>query len=383
MFVSVREVLKNPLFEHARILAGENGLNRKIRRISVFDCPYRPSLMESGILSEGDAFITCLEQFRYEQENILTYLEALVASRCAALFIVTDDMIRVLSADALAACERNDLPVVLIPEDHPYAAIIDMVNKYLAMDNLHTINALKLEKIMYGNVSASEKAEVLYSINPNMKQYLRVINVMGDFNSDIAMMEMHLFYLKQKNDIYVRSKNDMTFILSAESEKELRRHSDAAAARFGEFLDHPVAGYSRIYSRKDIGMALEEGRRALETAKTMKMTSQTYDPISVLQLLLSVRDTQEAHDFYHAYVEAVREKVSSESLRETLLTMEYFVAFSGNYAEVAAVMNQHENTIRYRVNKVKAALGMENDNIKFYETVAIAVKLRTLIHEPL
>ena len=236
---------------------------------------------------------------------------------------------------------------------------------------------------MYGNVSESEKEDVLYSINPNMKQYLRVINVMGDFNSDIAMMEMHLFYLKQKNDIYVRSKNDMTFILSAESEKELRRHSDAAAARFGEFLDHPVAGYSRIYSRKDIGMALEEGRRALETAKTMKMTSQTYDPISVLQLLLSVRDTQEAHDFYHAYVEAVREKVSSESLRETLLTMEYFVAFSGNYAEVAAVMNQHENTIRYRVNKVKAALGMENDNIKFYETVAIAVKLRTLIHEPL
>lgn len=383
MFVSISEVLKNPLFKQAKILAGKKGVSRKVKRISVFDCPYREALVESGILVEGDVFLTCLEQFRYEQENIYVYLDALIRSRCAALFVVTGDMLHVMTEEALKMCEENDLPVVLIPEDYPYAMIIDTVNKYIAMDNLNTINSLKLEKIMYGNLHSSEKMEVLYSINPNMKQYLRVINVAGEFTSDIALMELHIYYLNQKEDIYVRNKNFMTFILSADSEKELRAHSDVTAVRIGEFMDSPMVGYSRIYSRKDIGNALEEGKRALETAKTMNITRQAYNPLSVLQLLLSIRDTQEAHDFYQAYVNAIREKVSAENLRETLLTIENFVAYSGSFSETARIMNQHENTIRYRVNKVRAALGMEEDQVKFYETIAIAVKLRTMIREKL
>ncbi|MBR4862142.1 MAG: PucR family transcriptional regulator [Firmicutes bacterium] len=381
MFVSTGEILKNSIFLNSEILAGKNGLNRKVRRISVFDCPYREKLMESGILAEGDIFLTCLEQFRYETESILVYLDALIQSKCAALFVVTGDRLHVLNQDALQLCEAHDLPVILIPEDYPYAVIMDTVNKYIAMDNLNTLNSLKLEKIMYGNLLSGEKMEVLYSINPNLRQYLRVIQVAGEFTSDIAQMELYIHYLNQKDDIYVRNKNGMTFILSADSEKELRAHSDVTAVRIGEFLDRPIMGYSRIYSRKDIGNALEEGKRALETARTMHITRQSYDPLSVLQLLLSVRDTQEAHDFYKAYIHAVQEKVSAENLAEILLTVETFVACSGNYSKTAQKMNQHENTIRYRVNKVRSALDMEEDQIKFYETISAAAKLRTLLSE--
>ena len=105
--------------------------------------------------------------------------------------------------------------------------------------------------------------------------------------------------------------------------------------------------------------------------------------MSSLQLLLCVKDTPEAQDFYRSYVDAVAKKVSSENLKETLLTIENYVANSGSFVETAKVMNQHENTIRYRVNKVKSALAMEHDNIKFNETIAVAVKLRTIINESL
>ena len=383
MNVSMKVILKNTLFENARILAGKAGLERKVKRISVFDCPCSEALIQRNIINEGDAYITGLEQFKYEQENIYLYMDTLIAAKCAGVFVVTDEMIHVLKEDVLRRCEEADFPVVLIPEDHPYALIIDTVNKYIAIDNLNVINSLKLEKIMFGNVSSFEKMEVLYSINPDIGQYLRVINVEGEFTSNIAMMELHFYYMNQKNDIYVRNKNYITFILSESSERALKHHSDATAARFAEFIENPVVGYSRIYPRKDIGNALEEARRSLDTAKAMHMTSQTYDPISVLQLLLPVRDTQEAHDFYGAYVAAIQETVSADNLRETLRTMECFVANSGNFQITAAEMNQHENTIRYRVNKVKAALNMEDDAIKFHETLAIAVKLRTLIGEEL
>lgn len=383
MFVSLEEILKNTLFWDAKVLAGRNGLNRKINRVSVFDCAVSDQLIERKILAEGDLFITCLEQFKGETENIHIYIDTLIRAGCAGLLVVTDEMIYVLTPDVLDTCDQAGFPVILIPQDHPYALLIDTVNKYIAMDNINTMNSLKLEKIMLGNIRSSEKMEVLYSINPDIRQYIRVINVQGSFNSDIAQMEMHIYYLNQQKDIYVRMRNYMTLILSESNEKALRHHSDATTIRLKEFIEAPVIGYSRIYPRKDIGNALEEAKRALETAKAMDMTITAYDPMSVLQLLLAVRDTQEACDFYNAYVNAIAQKVSAESLSEMLLTMETFVAKQGNFQETAAVMRQHENTIRYRVNRVKAALNMEDDNVKFHETVAIAVKLRSLIGESL
>lgn len=383
MFVTLREILKNELFERAEILAGEGGLDRDARRISVFDCPCRDDLIERNILQKGDIFISCLDQFARNEENIEKFIDTLIAAESAGLIVVTEDMLYLLNDSLRRKCSRNGLPVVLVPEEIPYAAIIDTVNKYIAIDNLHALNMLKLEKIMYGNISTAEKMETLYSINSNIKQYIRVICVDGSFNSDIAKLELHMHYLNSQNDIYVKNRNSMFFILSDDDEKTLRNHSDAAAVRFSEFIDNPAAGYSRIGNRKDIEKALEEARRALETAKAMRISRQTYDPLSVLQLLLVVKDSREAADFYRKYVETIQEHVSAENLQETLKTMEVYVANSGSFQDTAKAMNQHENTIRYRVNKVKAALNMEDDNIRFHETAAIAVKLRTVLSEQL
>lgn len=383
MFVTLREILKNELFKNVRILAGSEGLSRKVRRVSVFDCPCSKDLLQRGILREGDVFITCLEQFRRDRQGIGEYIENLILSGSAGLLIVSEDMLQAVDSRVLEQCGQADFPLAVIPEEIPYAAIIDTVNKYIDIDNYNSLNMLKLEKILYGSVQPAEQMEILYSINPEICPWLQAVCVKGEFRSDIAQMELHTEFLKRREDIYVCGDRQRLFILSGENEKILKTRCKAMAARFPELFVKPVCGYSRIYNRRDIAKALEEAKRALETAKIMNMTSRTYDPLSSLQLLLTVRDSQEAQDFYHAYVEAISEKVSAENRREFLLTMEAFVANSGSYGETARAMNQHENTIRYRLNRVKSALKMEEDNVRFYETLAIAVKLRTLINEDL
>lgn len=383
MYISLKEILKNEMFKDVLVVAGANGLERKVQRVSVFDCPCNRRILESDIIKEGDLFISCLEQFKYDENNIYEFINVMLKANCSGLFIVSEDCIEAITEKAVKICNENNFPVLLTKEEIPYAAIMDAVNKYIAVDNLNVINTLKLEKILYGNELANEKMEILYSINPDVRQFLRVIDVDGEFNSDIAQVELHTEYLNRSSDIFVRGKNHMVFILSDDEVKKLKHHTDATTVKFAEFLENPIMGYSRIYNRKDVAKALEEARRSLETAKTMKINTQTYDPLSVMQLLLALKDTQEAHDFYYAYVEAIKKNVSAEAVKETLITMETFVANSGNYSETAKLLSQHENTIRYRVNKVKSALNMEKDNVKFNETVAVAVKLRTLINERL
>ena len=59
-----------------------------------------------------------------------------------------------------------------------------------------------------------------------------------------------------------------------------------------------------------------------------------------------MKDTQEAEDYYDAYLEALRTKITEENLPEMILTVENYVANSGDFKLTAEMMNQHVNTIR-------------------------------------
>lgn len=385
MHIAIRDILRNEIFSNAEILGGKRGLNREVKQISVFDCPCVPDIIEKKTLNKGDLFITCLEQFRDDDEGkeIRFYFQCLIQSGCAGLLIVTEDRTDLLTGEILELCEKSQFPVIVIPEDYPYALIINTVNGYLSFDTFNTINQLKLEKIMYENISDTEKAEVLYSIKPTVKKQVMAIFVCGKFNSDIAKLELQNYYMSRENHIFVRTEGGMRILLSEEEEHRLNDTLNTCIVRIREFMDDPVIGYSRVFPRKHAGKALEEAKHALETAEAMHMTVKTYDALSSIQLLMAVKDSQEAEDYYDEYLEALRRKIAPENLREMILTIENYVANSGNFKLTAKQMNQHENTIRYRVNRVKCALDMESDTIKFNETIALAAKLRLLLNRKL
>lgn len=381
MYISFEHILRNSLFEQATILAGEKGLSRKVNRISVFDCPWSTDLQERGLLKKGDVFISGLAQFDSGDEDIRQYIDTLIKGGSAGLFIVTGDMLHVLTDDIIQKCNKHNYPLILIPTEIPYADIITTFNQYIVLDDLNALNMMKIDKIMNSNISQVEKMDILYSMNSQFESYIRVIDVAGQINSDVAKTTLHMKCLQMNQDLCVMGKDKTIFIISNNDEKALRHHTDSVSSQLGGYFDNPIFGYSSIVPKRNITKALEEAKQAKEMARAMKMTQQVYDPMSSLQLLLTLKDTQEAADFYKAYVKKIKKEVSAEYLPDILLTMEYFVANSGNYSETAKDMHAHENTIRYRVNQVKKALGMENDNIKFHETVAMAVKLRILLNK--
>ena len=62
MSISFVEILEDDIFAGAEVIAGEGGLRRDIRRVSVFDCPYHEDMMEEGVLQEGYLLLSCLDQ---------------------------------------------------------------------------------------------------------------------------------------------------------------------------------------------------------------------------------------------------------------------------------------------------------------------------------
>ena len=56
MYITVRSILKEPVFEDAKVLSGKQFLENKVSRVSVFDCPFTPSVLEAGIIEVRRSF---------------------------------------------------------------------------------------------------------------------------------------------------------------------------------------------------------------------------------------------------------------------------------------------------------------------------------------
>ena len=63
---------------------------------------------------------------------------------------------------------------------------------------------------------------------------------------------------------------------------------------------------------------------------------------------------------------------SSSNLFETMLC---FVENEMDYKKTCQTMFVHENTIRYRINKIKALIPYGKSDMDFYETISVAVKI--------
>lgn len=380
MGISVYELLTDELFSGTQVMAGREGLSRVIQSVSVFDCPYHEDILNSGIISDGDVFLSCLEQFQPDSESLVDFLNFLNSHGCAGLFIAPTGKLSVIDDRIKRLCNEKNFPVLLLGRSVPYSAIMKRINRYLSMGTANTTNSLKLEQLKLGRLSKAEQMDILRELIPGIADHVRTVYVQGIFYSKIAALDMQRKYLSMGEDLLVMGKQ-IVFLLSAAREKDLKNKSDAVCADLKNYFSSFHVGFSRIYPIDEAARTLTEGEKALQTAVAMHISQQTYEPMRSLHLLLALHNSQEAQDFYHAYVEAIADHVSKEGLPEMLRTVEAFVANAGDYGRTAQQMGQHINTVRYRLNRVKSALGMEEDQVRFYETIALAAQLRTLLQE--
>ena len=64
---------------------------------------------------------------------------------------------------------------------------------------------------------------------------------------------------------------------------------------------------------------------------------------------------------------------------ELIETISVYLALNGNIVQTAAQMNTHVNTIRFRINKARALLGLEDEPYAFIERLGVALKGRRLL----
>lgn len=366
MNITWTDVLTYSGLKDAKVVAGINGLNRQIRFISVYDCvqldDFNPD--ESGVL-----YITTFGQFKESPDRILPWVKYLNEQKVSGLCTISDAA-EELSQEVINYCNDNAFPIISVDTNLPYAEIIDNVSSLLHFNNLHIVNEKRIEKIIYNKLSEEEIMEEVRGINLNFKDRIVILAVAGSFESHIYMKRMNSLFREHRENAYVQFQEKHFFILSNEADAGLDKKAASTLSLIKPLFVNPQIGVSKKYDLADLGKAISNAQRALYIAQISSNDYVAYDDFSDLALLYPFRDSEEVRAFYRKF-KSLLEADDASGKMQFAECIRGYVRTKGNWAEVARLLFQSESTIRYRLNRVKAVLGLENDTIKFHELISI------------
>ena len=379
---TVANLLSKSMFSDFRIVSGKSGLNNKVTSAGFLEWEQDNQITKS--FAKGEFVLTTLTSIKDDPAAIDRSLKLLINNRVSAIAI-KDIYYKDLPDDIKAYSNEHGVPIMFFTDI--YVDEILYVIKNETLNRLYTsFNEIVLDTLISNdNLDDLEKENLLRKINPFFHSASMICVYISNKTdtSSISQESLDLYnnvLLEGSLDIpetiddtefiysFVAYKRGIVMIATANTTAAdtLDKFKQAVIAAFtnNSTLSDTYIGISRfITGVSNIGTMLIDAIFAntsgiLDNRKVAEISTAPFD-----HMIFKDRYLLEPNFYYEEMLEKLSESTSQRSpLLETLITL---VVCDGNIDMAAQKMFQHKNTIRYRLNKLKAAFAADND-MEFY-----------------
>ena len=375
MGITVRDVLKLEIFKNSKVLAGHKGLDRVINRVSVFDCPIQID-RDKIVLKEGDFFISNFFPFKDDEDYALYSLNFINSCGCSC-FCITNEYLDSFTEKLISAWDDINLPIVTIDYTTSYGDIMNAIMSLILERQRDTIMEMKISALLENNLPLNEIHSTLNYINYYFLKYVTAIYCCSsdlDYKFDKNLIDL---LSKNRSNICIPYKKGLLILITYNdtNKSELSKTINFYINQLKENVLNYIVGVSDnnipiVECKNAVNQALLSSRSYhLATNSVVSYTS-----LGIYSVLITFKDFQEVKELYLSIIGPIlnHDKDNRTSLLPTLIS---FVDSDGDFKKVSKELFQHENTIRYRIFKIRSILNMEKSQIEFFEKVSIGVKL--------
>jgi len=247
-------------------------------------------------------------------------------------------------------------------------------------DKSETIFEMKLEKILEYEASKDLVISVANEIIKNFKAYYAAFYIKLD-NFDTTRKQILISNIKNIRDIEpVIYKNGIFLLVTFDKISSLDMYYSQILPVFSNFVPGHHVGISNVFTEVEyFNDCLKQAVLAHEVSQILDSEKVYYKDANVYKILHPLKNSKVLKDFYTDIIDSLIGAEGSSDKYELINTIEAYLNCDGDFKKAAAVINQHENTVRYRISKAKRLLNLENDNFKFIEQVSLALKIRNLL----
>lgn len=379
---TVANLLSKPMFRDFRIVSGKSGLNNKVTSAGFLEWEQDSQITKS--FAKGEFVLTTLTSIKDDPVAIDRSLKLLINNKVSAIAI-KDIHYKDLPDEIKVYSNERGVPIMFFTDT--YMDEILYVIKNETLNSLYTsFNEIVLDTlILNDNLDDLEKENLLRKINPFFHSTAMICVYISNKTdtTSISQGSLDLYnnvLLEGSLDI-PETIDDAEFIYSFIAYKRgivmIATANTSAADTLEKFKQTVIAAFKNNPALSDTYIGISRFITGVGSISTMLIdaifanTSGILDDRKVAEIstapfdhmIFKDRYLLEPNFYYEEMLGKLSESTSQRSpLLETLITL---VICDGNVDMTAQKMFQHKNTIRYRLNKLKAVFAADND-MEFY-----------------
>lgn len=379
MGLTVHDALKLDVFKRFRLIAGMNGLDRKITKAGILDHEVGEQVRET--VQEGEFICSNLLAIKGRPEMIVDFVKHLIGAK-AACFAIKTIYFNSIPKDAIELAQNHGLPVFLF-DDLYVENLILAVHKAIYIQDHDQHVKLIVDQMTNSNLNEFRIRELANNINRSFKNNIIVCNAKENLNNDknVRYFDTSNFRRVLGESCSVISYNNRHLIIFTYDEEDHDKiHSlTKSSLKSSGLLDGSyVLGLSEIKNDLgSMGRALDESKYAYDYALANNMSQASFDNMGIYQFLFPIINNPWVCSFYKRVIDKIvcYDKRKGTDLLNTAIA--YFEC-GGNIQDTSERMFLHTNTIRYRMQKINDVLEIDQLKGMSYETLAIAMRLHIM-----
>lgn len=243
----------------------------------------------------------------------------------------------------------------------------------------------KIDKILNKDINMNAIRETALEINKYFRENFIVIyfreKKFGKDENIIGMLKRYNNEIKSNFDSVFKYKNGILAIIT---QKKIEKNSIDSTiysliSDLGINTNDFYAGISKCHDNLNkLDYGVKECLYAMNAGEILSQSLTYYKDIGLYKVIMPFIDEYWIKDFYESLILPLKSHDGKYST-EFLKTAVSYIDNNGNIKDTAEALFQHENTIRYRINKIKIILNIESND--FYEQLSIAVKIYKILHK--
>ena len=377
----------NTFKEHLQIVAGSGGMSNPVTACGLLDYELIPELKEAYFQSnfhEHQLILTSLVYTRDNPYGILDAVKHLASKGCSGLVI--KNVFRLpISESIVRYADAKDFPLFLIPVrglELSFEDIIYTVNRRSELQQNAEYHRGILDRLLAQDLRGEEAGLCAMQLNPSFRdRFFAAFIRLDEFISDKQKLDYLNNYVASDHsgfeDFAGLLQDGLILIKSSDQLQNYYTdfYIDGMLDDLGADKSVTAVGVSDMHhSLEDLGAALKEAFFAARY-QSIAPGRRKFSEISSYRFLFPICEEPHAQKYIHTILDPVEEydSMNKSSLMETL---EEYVKADCDMAKAADALSQHEQTIRYRLNRIFDITDLNRKSYEDMQQLVLACRLR-------
>ena len=395
MTISMNELLCFDYFKGLRLLAGRDGLSRPVSICGMLDYELDPRLNKKFVYTNFKPYTLTLSSLFFAKDNPFQIMDAVkyLVSQEASGLIIKNVFRLPIHESILRYADYKNFPLFLMDDSVMFEDVIIQVFQCINAVSSAASAETVLDRLLYQETDPSEKEMLARQLLPSLRNQYFSVHLRPETSLSLdgaAQIKANAARILPAGTSYTVAhyRRGAFLFLSQDAFPSAAEELFAAVAGLAESCCSIGMGMIH-FKPEEFDTAIKESLYAstihyLENTRfhLQNVPYLRYGDLGIYRALLPAL----AHPALAAYSRQILEPIAefdAENRGKLMETLLLLVQCGGDLHLLARKTGQHENTIRYRLNKVLALTGLQYQKPAHYEELALAARIFLLSQENL